>query len=795
MSQGSDVERNRFLLTNLGILLIFIFTLVVILAAYPLLLAPEPTLTPTITPTRTITPTITQTPTITLTPSPSRTPRPTATPTITLTPSRTLTPTLTPTPTGPATLTAAVPAPGSVYRLQPWSPELAAAGVALLDNYPNTLLARDRGADNSGYYAAFYPATIAQREALLRFPTAAQAERWRWGLAYNLARLGDERSAEHYSMLIEEALNKGGIAVDGLVEWFSVKEPRFRISLQAVSPGEEGQAAWAARLDGSGSALLYIHQGRSQFRVYPATTQFDFIKRPEYSSLAGDITGDSLDELILYQVQPNGNLPLVFSLESLPPEALSFHPSSANFSVGTDYTGEWRVEKANGSINELVFSAELFPACPLKLERRFVWDGDWLQPLETTYQLAPVAQTLSYCRYMVEHAASLWGPATAADLAETLLPDWPPASDENGKPFPADERDRWRFRLGVYRAAAGQSEEARQTMQEIVQSPSTASSEWVEKAQVFLEAYTSSTDGFYRACLQADFCQPAWALQQLAASLQLETHAALLQALWDAGVRQRASGYFDFDGDGQDELWLTVQHRPGEILEFWIFFIDESRIGTLNLGEIESSRPALEIYQEGEPPSVLLENRRAFRVVRPREQGEPYLQPVELPRFYPNRFNLGLEMLIDDLFAGKPPAQVLRSLLALQESPGLLCTGDWSCDRYFYMVGLAAELSGDKNAAIENYLWVWRNHSRSPYTTLARLKLSGRGLQPTATETPLISETPTTTLTPGTPTPTVTGTPPTATTTPTPTETENPYPFGFTDTPIPTETTNPYPTP
>lgn len=795
MSQESEVERNRFLLTNLGILLIFILTLVVILAAYPLVLAPEPTLTPTITPTRTITPTPTPTPTITLTPTLTRTPRPSATPTITLTPSRTPTPTLTHTPTGPATLTAAVPAFGSLYKLQSWSAESAAAAVALLDNYPNMLLARERGDDNSGYYAAFYPATIAQREALLRFPGAPQADRWRWGLAYNLARLGDVRSAAHYAMLVEEALNEGGIPVGDVAAWVNNKEPRLQLDMQQITPDEEAQEAWMARLDGNGSALLYIRRTEEGFNVYSAASVFNFVGRPQYASLAGDITGDDLDEIFLYRSEPSQELPLVFSLGSLPPEKLEFHPSSASFTVGTDYTGRWNVARSTGGAPELVFSADLFPACPLHLERRFSWDGDWLQPLGNTYSLTPIAQTLSYCRYVIDHAASLWGPETAAGLAETLLPDWPPASDENGKPFPADERDRWRFRLGIYLAAAGQFDESRLVFQELIQSPSIISSAWPAKAQAFLTAMDSAPDGIYRACLQADFCQPAWALQQLIANLEVGSHTALLQALWDAGVRQRASGYFDFDGDGQDELWLTIQHRPGEIIEFWIFFTIESRTWALNLGEVESSRPTLEIYQEGEPPSVLFDNRQAFRVLHITADQPPYLQPVELPRFYPNRFILALEPLIDELLSGGSPAQALRSLKALQDSPGLLCTGDWSCDRYYYMVGLAAELAGDKTTAIDSYLWIWRNHSRSPYTTLARLKLSGAALAPTATATSLISGTPTTTPTPGTTTPTVTGTPPTATTTLTPTGTENPYPFGFTDTPIPTETTNPYPSP
>ncbi len=58
--------------------------------------------------------------------------------------------------------------------------------------------------------------------------------------------------------------------------------------------------------------------------------------------------------------------------------------------------------------------------------------------------------------------------------------------------------------------------------------------------------------------------------------------------------------------------------------------------------------------------------------------------------------------------------------------------------------------------AVEAYLTLWRNYSRSPFTTMARLKLKGEGIALT-TPVPL-------TATPS-PTPTITGTPPTPTAT------------------------------
>ena len=56
---------------------------------------------------------------------------------------------------------------------------------------------------------------------------------------------------------------------------------------------------------------------------------------------------------------------------------------------------------------------------------------------------------------MIDHAAYFWGPEVAADLMDVLTEDWPPPLDQDGNPYPADAKDEWLYRLGVYRALAG----------------------------------------------------------------------------------------------------------------------------------------------------------------------------------------------------------------------------------------------------------------------------------------------------------------------------------------------------
>jgi hypothetical protein len=166
---------------------------------------------------------------------------------------------------------------------------------------------------------------------------------------------------------------------------------------------------------------------------------------------------------------------------------------------------------------------------------------------------------------------------------------------------------------------------------------------------------------------------------------------------------------------------------------------------------------------------------------------------------------------------GEPPRQIQKELLDLQKFPGLLCQPTWTCDSYDYLLGLASELAGDAQKALDNYLTLWLNYSRSPFTTLARLKLEGAAVQPTSSPTatlPLTSSptsagtlvptvtgtpptaTPTVSGTPPTATPTVTGTPPTATPTVSgtpPTATPSPSPTATSGTAYPPVPTTPYP--
>ncbi len=75
---------------------------------------------------------------------------------------------------------------------------------------------------------------------------------------------------------------------------------------------------------------------------------------------------------------------------------------------------------------------------------------------------------------------------------EPLLPGWPPAADEEGKPYPPDAKDEWRFRLGVYSALSGNFDRATEYLRGIIEDPVNPGSSWIQPAQKFLDVYQNS---------------------------------------------------------------------------------------------------------------------------------------------------------------------------------------------------------------------------------------------------------------------------------------------------------------
>ena len=219
--------------------------------------------------------------------------------------------------------------------------------------------------------------------------------------------------------------------------------------------------------------------------------------------------------------------------------------------------------------------------------------------------------------------------------------------------------------------------------------------------------------------------------------------------------------------------------------EFWILAAYPAGGKALLVGSVDSNPPTVEYLEAafvsegaaGKQPVVFVDSSIPISMHRVPGSQEPYIEYVPLREEWPNRFEEGFKKAEDTLFAGGDPKKVRQELVALQKWPGLLCKTSWTCDRYYYMLGVASELAGYERNAVDAYLTLWREYSKSPFTTMARLKLEGIGIPayavPTHTSTATGTFIPIPTTPTPTPTPTPTGTPPT----PTPTETPGtPYP-------------------
>ncbi len=783
----TENQRLQWMLLSLVLILGLIIGLALLIFLSPRLITAdrEKTSSPTnVEPS--IVPTFSQQPFPTLTQS--FTPRPTQSPTITPSPSVTTTPFDTPTATGPPTLTPARPlAQSASYVLATWSPEEADHMILLMEDYPNTPPGLSQGNDPGAYFDAYKYAGIALQESLIFFPEADQFTEWQWQLAYNMAQMGDEEAGKLYADLISAALTQGDVELSELYIWFQEREPRLSLYMAATQPPQGYLSSHLVEIRGPGSAFIWLVETAGAYQAFSLVSHFDFVNQPQAGWILAELNQGAQDgdELAVYFSNNKGDYllapPQVFNLNKIPAVEMPFYPSGKLFDIGMEFSNRWVVVQSTGDRNDLAFQSQVFPTCPLKITLLYRWNGSFFEFLSERYDLVNKPENLASCEALAEHSAKFWGPKAAVSVMEPLLSSWPPELDLNGQPYPLDAYDEWRYRLGVYYALLGETEKSIGWMKENIYSPSLPLSSWIEPSQDFLEIYKTNED-LYLACVSVDFCDANLAVERLASSLQ--SSPEMLSDLWDLGVKTHASGYFDFELDDQTERWFTVRHRPLEALQFWILGQFTLGVKALFTGEVDASPPQMYILDQAYvseesiqwSPVTFLDNYLAFSLQRIPGSLEPYLVNISLRQEYPDKFQEAVDAAEADLFAGAPPGEIFTRLVELQQYPGLLCQNDWSCDHYFYLRGLAAQLDGNKQAAIEAYHRVWLDYSKSPFTTMARLKLAGSPV--------FISPTPTSSLTlTGTsiPSPTIS-----------PIFTETPTPGTTTLTPIPT---TPYPAP
>lgn len=734
----------------------------------------------TITPFTLITPT---NPTITssTTPSLTNTRLPTYTATTTSTPSNTIPPSRTPTGTPLPSLTPAFPVEqNEAYSLVDWTPALADRLVGLLEAYPDTLSTYTRREDNSGYYAAFSYAILAQQEALLRFPDAPQADDWLWGSAYNLAQTGDPSSGAQYAFLIVNKLNEKAFPLAHLPEWISQSHPEIDITITPLKPqaGYLSSNLVDVRAGDHGSAVLWLLETTARFIAFPLTNDFDFIHSTSVSHFTSDFTGDGIAEVVIYRSAVpeslQAPLPQVFDLSQRPPRNIPIaHDNPPQ--VGPEFVNQWIAKADEGGKNELHFITTVFPPCPVTIRQRYIFDGRSFNFTGVEYTVTPDNDLLGYCDLVITHAEQVWGLEATINIMEQLLPYWPPAFDDKGKVSPPDAIDKFYLRLGVFYALNGNQTQATSYLSNITSNPALPAGETVDQAFAFLAEYQTQRD-IYRACQQVSFCNLNFLMPSLVATISRDDYPQVIDLLREAGVVIQTTGYFDFDEDGITERWFVTRQRSGMALKFWMLVLNPKGISALFVTEVDTNRPSLSHTTPVDGVSTTwIKPATTFTLTKEPANQELRLTFVEPPVVF--SVDLTMQTLVSieqQLLSGASPAQMRSELLKLKSSPYFTCN-HLICPRFYYFLGLANELAGDKTNAIAAYLEVWRGYSKSPFTTMTRLKLAGIAILPSKTPTPTATATMT-----STPTPTRTGTlftaTPTPSVTPSPTQTETSSP-------------------
>jgi hypothetical protein len=314
----------------------------------------------------------------------------------------------------------------------------------------------------------------------------------------------------------------------------------------------------------------------------------------------------------------------------------------------------------------------------------------------------------------------------------------------------------------------GHELEAKEYFNQIIINPIVTNSSWIDPAQTFLAAFQEISD-IYLACQSAHFCHIHQALEQLTRFSNTDDPSTALIYLQNHGVDVRASGYFDFDLDGQDERWMTVKHQSDLRLEFWILVRVPDGTEALFVDYTNTDNPE-PYYREPvtEPPIVQLVLGEGFILERIPNSGKPYIKHVDVEYNRPTIIKDSYQDALRDLFSGVDPLLIRETLLKIKENDRFAgdCDNFWFCDQFFYTLGLTYELTGEDRAAVDTHVDLWWNFVRnSLFTIMAREKLRFTPPAPTATSTPTVTRTPTHTVDPN------------ATATPTRTPTTNPYPY------------------
>jgi tetratricopeptide (TPR) repeat protein len=719
--------------------IIFILLSVIFLAACSDSAAPSeivqnnsPTPRPSATATSPPTGTPTQNPSYTPTTSPTSTSTepPTATFTATPQPTLTLVPTFTP---------AAPNTPSESYALIDWTANEADLLAAQVKSHLIAIKDNDefRGVHGHSAYSRHHEYLVAtQKEALLRFSGAKQSESWQWQIAYNEALaypyVEPSKAPElnRYAYLIEDALNTGNVNIENLKSWFESHEPNLELLVEESKPAPGYVSTYIVQLGETSHFLIF--ETEDEFKVYGLLSSL-FISRMVWASHdLADLTGDGIPELILDYGRTSCCTSFhtfhIYNLTTTPPNRLKFNVASyerESLIGGSEsiFTPLSIGESNNGFVLESTSGDPLFNPCDIKELATFYWNGNFFEQTEVRYEI-------KWSDYHNNSVCDFYRNFNASQEETNIIVDTLKDVALSGPIYPSGQyHPAVHFRLGEYHARLGNADQANQFFQKVLSYDSENAdtpSPWTENAEIFLEHYHQPSD-FYSTCQLSELCDLKLALKHLGETHSLVDVNAFVNALIEYGVPIKAFGKFDFDRDGNFELWVTIQEPGKQDYALWVMVNDLQGQHALYIDRIDAKNPSLGyFYQNGFSisPFVQVDPEILVHLQWLEISQTPYLTILKRSEYAPDEDETTrqyFEQTVDDLLSGRNPEDVIGALEDIQSS--MVCPETFGCDKLHYNLGLAYELMGKEALAVENYLTLWNDYPESIYTIMARAKL------------------------------------------------------------------------
>ena len=232
-------------------------------------------------------------------------------------------------------------------------------------------------------------------------------------------------------------------------------------------------------------------------------------------------------------------------------------------------------------------------------------------------------------------------------------------------------------------------------------------------------------------------CSLRLTLEQAASTLALDEFDEAIEQLMALGVPVVANGRFDFDLDQSPEHWFIVQHQPGSEYELWILAASDVRVKAMFVDTVDNLTPSLLLHTASYPPAndtfqFTIGNGSIYNFIRRLRDQEPYVTKLHVFEPYIEKQPpeiAALDRAIDDLLSGTDPQQIVTRLQTLADNPNFEPD-----NRYYYYLGLAYELLGEEENAVNAYLLAWQDCydtwqlggefvTANPYAIMARAKL------------------------------------------------------------------------